>query len=473
MTDLQTIKSWFRTRCKPTEAQFHEVFDSFWHKAEGIGITAINGLMEILNSKAAANHNHDGVYQPAGDYATRYSVEMKADKDLLAVRDNFACFDDEGNLKDSGKHASSFADFYHNHDAYYASIYHNHAREYAAINHTHSEYVTQQELGNKKDKVSKVEIAEDTATVTLQPNTLYLSTNRDRHLEIGLASPADNTIANEYRIIIDIKIDSMASISLPASIKWAGNIPPAMQPGHIYDIRICENIGSFLDVIKPVERMLFIDLGLPSGTLWANYNIGVDLSDLVYNTDWFGNKYAWGELSTKNYFEGSNYKYGESYLKGLSGVTKYCPTADVDYWAGSGEPDNLMSLEFDDDVAADLYGIGYHIPTPEQFQELINTDYVTITQENNYLGIADLDGMLITSKSNGNSIFLPCNNDEGMEGKSIGAYYGYWTNQLDDWEDAQIFYMDSYGPHTGAVASRYLGLRVRPVFNQQTKSLDD
>ena len=58
MTDLSTIKSWFRTRCKPTEAQFAETFDSFWHKAEGIGITAIQGLMEILNSKASASHTH-------------------------------------------------------------------------------------------------------------------------------------------------------------------------------------------------------------------------------------------------------------------------------------------------------------------------------------------------------------------------------------------------------------------------------
>lgn len=59
MTDLQTIKSWFRTRCKPTEAQFSETFDSFWHKAEGIGITAIQGLMEMLNSKASVQHAHE------------------------------------------------------------------------------------------------------------------------------------------------------------------------------------------------------------------------------------------------------------------------------------------------------------------------------------------------------------------------------------------------------------------------------
>ena len=115
MTDLQTIKSWFRTRCKPTQAQFWETFDSFWHKAEGISVTAINGLMDILNSKAAADHNHDGVYQPAGNYAA--------------------------------------AD-------------HNHDNAYAPKNHTHDQYLTEhQDISGKQDVITDLATIRNNATM--------------------------------------------------------------------------------------------------------------------------------------------------------------------------------------------------------------------------------------------------------------------------------------------------------------------
>ncbi|MCR5049685.1 MAG: hypothetical protein K6A36_01220 [Paludibacteraceae bacterium] len=245
MTDLQTIKSWFRTRCKPTEAQFHEVFDSFWHKAEGIGITAINGLMEILNSKAAANHNHDGVYQPAGNYASadhthsqyltqHQDVSTKADIVENPVNGNFAGLDAEGNLTDSGYAPTDFASANHNHD-----------NVYATVGHTHSQYLTQhQDISGKASKVQRVAIAANSSSVTLQPNTLYYTpSERTTSLEIELATPSDNTIANEYRLIIEIG-SSNATIYLPDDIMWAGGDVPAMEVGCVYDIRICENIGS-------------------------------------------------------------------------------------------------------------------------------------------------------------------------------------------------------------------------------------
>ena len=58
MTDLSTIKSWFRRGMKPTAAQFSAAFDSFWHKAEGIAISAINGLAPALAGKANIGHTH-------------------------------------------------------------------------------------------------------------------------------------------------------------------------------------------------------------------------------------------------------------------------------------------------------------------------------------------------------------------------------------------------------------------------------
>lgn len=58
VTSLDIIKSWFRRGLKPTEAQFANTFDSFWHKLDLISMSAIDGLTVALNGKANVNHIH-------------------------------------------------------------------------------------------------------------------------------------------------------------------------------------------------------------------------------------------------------------------------------------------------------------------------------------------------------------------------------------------------------------------------------
>lgn len=63
MADKNTIKSWFLTGLKPTQAQFLATWDSFWHKDEKIPITAIDDIENILaekaNAEVLANHLTD------------------------------------------------------------------------------------------------------------------------------------------------------------------------------------------------------------------------------------------------------------------------------------------------------------------------------------------------------------------------------------------------------------------------------
>ncbi|MFH6956773.1 hypothetical protein ACHRV1_05150 [Flavobacterium aquidurense] len=49
---LNTIKQWFRTGLKPTQAQFWDTWDSFRHKFEKIPVKDIDGIDELLLSKA-------------------------------------------------------------------------------------------------------------------------------------------------------------------------------------------------------------------------------------------------------------------------------------------------------------------------------------------------------------------------------------------------------------------------------------
>lgn len=47
----------------------------------------------------------------------------------------------------------------------------------------------------------------------------------------------------------------------------------------------------------------YVDLGLPSGTLWATCNVGAT------SPEDYGDYYAWGETSTKDTYYWTNYKY--------------------------------------------------------------------------------------------------------------------------------------------------------------------
>jgi hypothetical protein len=64
MADKNTIKNWFKTGLKPTQAQFWATWDSFWHIDEKIPITAIEDIENILNAKAEAEVLADHLTTP-------------------------------------------------------------------------------------------------------------------------------------------------------------------------------------------------------------------------------------------------------------------------------------------------------------------------------------------------------------------------------------------------------------------------
>ena len=227
-----------------------------------------------------------------------------------------------------------------------------------------------------------------------------------------------------------------------------------------------------------------IDLGLPSGTLWCKYNLGVDPNQLTKAEDWYGNYYAWGELEgNKPEFRWSNYTFGKDYNK----LSKYCN--DPDYGL-NGFTDNLTELLPEDDVAYQnkkLHNFKFHIPTKEQCEELINcTNRYWIKNYNpnkikhnpeNDKGIYDLNGTLFISKINNAELFIPDANyhDNENYGHIKDSYLGknrydsaFWTAKLnlstEDYAWACIFYNDDnilYG--SPWPKNRWAGFPIRPV----------
>ena len=190
----------------------------------------------------------------------------------------------------------------------------------------------------------------------------------------------------------------------------------------------------------------YVDLGLPSGTRWATCNVGAS-SPTAY-----GDYFAWGETTPKDYYDWSTYRYcnGSS-----STLTKYCNDA---YYGNNGFTDNLTTLEPSDDVATANWGAGWRMPTYDELNELKNNCTVTWTTQNG------VNGRLFTGP-NGNSIFLPASgmrNDSELY--SAGSYGYYWSSSLGtDYTDyAWRLYFDS-GDYGVISNYRSYGFTVRPV----------
>lgn len=204
----------------------------------------------------------------------------------------------------------------------------------------------------------------------------------------------------------------------------------------------------------------YVDLGLPSGTLWATCNVG------AISPEAYGCYYSWGETSGscdgKTIFNYENYKYNNSNLN--DNFTKYCCDADYGY---NGFTDYLTELEAVDDVATAKWGGMWHMPTRTQTGELGNKNYTSWE----WTSINGIAGWRVTSIIEGykdRSIFLPA---AGMfNGKSIveaGEYGEYWTSSLysqySEYSKSVYFKSTSHGH---SQRDRDKGLTVRPVVSK-------
>ena len=196
----------------------------------------------------------------------------------------------------------------------------------------------------------------------------------------------------------------------------------------------------------------WVDLGLPSGTLWATCNVGAN------SPEEYGDYFAWGETEPKTTYNWSTYKYCN---ESNTTMTKYCIHSSYGY---NGFTDGKTELEPEDDAATANWGSGWQMPSYDQIKELYNSDY-TITEWTQLNGI---NGRKITSKSNGNSIFLPATGYLSSESVRIGSYGYYWSRSLNtnhsDYACDIRFYSGIID--TSDDGSRYYGQGVRPVRKQ-------
>lgn len=159
----------------------------------------------------------------------------------------------------------------------------------------------------------------------------------------------------------------------------------------------------------------YVDLGLPSGTLWATCNVGADTPEA------YGEYFAWGEITPKTTYNWSTYKYSNGGEE-MNALTKYCNDSNFGY---DDFTDNLTVLQPIDDAATANWGNGWCMPTVEQWRELYQNTTHTWTAQNG------VNGRLCTA-SNGNSLFLPAAGYRWDDvHNSAGSIGYYWSSSLD------------------------------------------
>ena len=198
--------------------------------------------------------------------------------------------------------------------------------------------------------------------------------------------------------------------------------------------------------VTPPDTHEWVDLGLPSGTLWATMNVGATAPEE------YGDYFAWGETEPKEVYDWSTYKWCNG---GDNTLTKYCNNTDYGY---EGYIDDKSELDPEDDAAYVHWGSSWRMPTYVQLIELYENCTKTWTTLNGVIGC------LLTGP-NGNTVFLPAagsRHDSTFGGEGYAAEY--WSRSLGR------SYLN--GAYLMCIAeeevvwynyNRYFGFPVRPV----------
>ena len=275
----------------------------------------------------------------------------------------------------------------------------------------------------------------------------------------------------------------LLTFSLFAMTLMASAQEPTLKARSIYDVNQDDKV-TVQDVPALANKLLgtadshdYVDLGLPSGTLWATCNVGAE------KPEDYGLYFAWGETvgygsdtSDGRKFDWASYKWMDHSINDWKGCLKYT-FADRQtlgkWYSGStyvgttvdGKTyKTLTQLESADDAATANWGGNWRMPTKAELDELRNTSNCTWE----WTTVNGVNGYKVTSKVSGyvgNSIFLPASGYRYRSSLSyVGSYGDYWSSELGTDGSDIAYYLDfDSGNVDWDGGDRYWGQSVRPV----------
>ena len=313
-----------------------------------------------------------------------------------------------------------------------------------------------------------VKVGDATKYVSVQQNGAYLDISTSSESEI-LAVGGTRTVTFSTSDSWTVVCQNPSWVSVDKTSGTAGvntitlTFSTNTQGTNRTDITYIKSKNSNLQNLKIVTTQKgaffangheYVDLGLPSGTLWATCNVGANSPEET------GDYFSWGETtgynSGKTNFDWSTYKWCNGSINTL---TKYCYSSEY------GNIDNKTKLEPTDDAATVNWGSNWCTPSCEQLQEL---GFYTNLEWTIMNGVY---GHKITSKSNGNFIFIPATGYLTGTSRRNSDFGCYWSCELFSEKyvyGAIVLGSNSNGFTAGAgVGTRCYGMPVRPVLLQK------
>ena len=238
------------------------------------------------------------------------------------------------------------------------------------------------------------------------------------------------------------KIISLSIVLLTGVSVWA------QEPATVSVYDDCSKNDQTIDVrTGQGNDYTWVNLDLPSGIKWASCNVGAE------KPEDYGDYYAWGETTSKENCSWETYKYANGTMTSL---TKYC---NKENYGSSSYTDSKTTLDPEDDTATANWGEEWRMPTDADWTELRENCIWRQTTRNG------VNGYQVTSKTNGNSIFLPAAGSRyGADLSYAGSYGYYWSSSLNENFPPNTWYVYFY-PDTvyRGSSTRSTGRSVRPV----------
>lgn len=305
------------------------------------------------------------------------------------------------------------------------------------------------------------------------------------------------SIKNSNDNIVTLPINQQNIKKLLFNDLWL-SLPGCKVNGENYSY--IKNIYTYENAIKKYHELLAladsnykkIDLGLTSGTLWADRNIGAtDIYD-------GGKVFQWGDPTPYDIPEHTGNKVNEGQKMFGWSDYKWNPSGDGYTFTKYNGTDGKTTLDIEDDAAHVNMGDEWKMPTKEQvielFKETTQELYATLTDDSvpvkvangtynendGFVSLTYIDGhtsgeasgklayIVLTSKTNGNFLVVPSSvyvSDGNVN--TVGDGGGFWSSSLNSNKVMNAWY-SHFGNEVCLVGGngRYVGFGVRGVVGQ-------
>ena len=304
---------------------------------------------------------------------------------------------------------------------------------------------------NTKIAIARINFTTDgtqayTSDVTMTGVSNTLSVNPDGSFSGGddggiTIGNGNGTTGERFVTLIPTGTTDVLSVAFTGDATGSMTFANGIQANKFYGMK--DAIAVTLEAAGPTHE--YVDLGLPSGLLWATCNVGAAFPE---GYGWY---FMWG--STTN---GGDSNCSWANCPGNGENSLYNGTA-FNTWKSSNLTNNVLKPEVD--AASVNWGGDWRMPTSAEFEELFSNTDCTWTTENG------VNGRKFASRTDAAKyIFLPAAGRRGTDVNGAGSAGGYWSSSLSsDPRLAYYMFFNSGSVYPQDRDSRYIGYTVRPV----------